>query len=71
MFLLADINGIPVIGLPGCVMYVRTSIFDLIVPRLLVNDPVTKADIARLGYGAYCMGCNECRYLYCGFGKSF
>lgn len=70
MFLLAEINGIPIVGLPACVMFVRTSIFDLIVPRLLAGDPVTRADIARLGYGGYCMGCKDCRFPNCGFGKS-
>lgn len=69
MFLLAKINDIPVIGLPACVMYYRTSIFDLIVPRLLAHDPITKTDIARLGYGGYCMSCETCRYPQCGFGK--
>jgi molybdenum cofactor synthesis domain-containing protein len=69
MFLLAKINGIPVVGLPACVMFVRTSIFDLIVPRLLADDMVDKTDIARLGYGGYCMNCEECKYPQCGFGK--
>ncbi|MBU0994835.1 MAG: molybdopterin-binding protein [Proteobacteria bacterium] len=69
MFLLAEIDGIPIVGLPACVMYVRTSIFDLIVPRLLANETVTRLDIARLGYGGCCMGCEECRYPKCGFGK--
>lgn len=69
MFLLAGINDIPVVGLPACVMYYRTSIFDLIVPRLLAKDPITKTDIARLGYGGYCMSCEVCRYPQCGFGK--
>ncbi len=69
MFLLAEINDIPVVGLPACVMYVRTSIFDLIVPRLLAGERVTRSDIARLGYGGYCLDCKECRYPECGFGK--
>jgi molybdenum cofactor synthesis domain-containing protein len=70
MFLLAKINDIPIVGLPACVMYYRTSIFDLIVPRLLAQDPISKTDIARLGYGGYCMNCQTCRYPQCGFGKS-
>lgn len=69
MFLLADINGIPIVGLPACVMYVRTSIFELMVPRLLANDTITRTDIARLGYGGFCMECGECRYPECAFGK--
>ncbi|MBU1169707.1 MAG: molybdopterin-binding protein [Proteobacteria bacterium] len=69
MFLMAHINGIPIVGLPACIMYVRTSIFELIVPRLLANDPISRTDIARLGYGGYCMSCDECLYPKCGFGK--
>lgn len=69
MFLLAWINDIPVVGLPACVIHYRTSIFDLIVPRLLAKDPITKTDIARLGYGGYCVSCEVCRYPQCGFGK--
>lgn len=69
MFLWAEINGIPILGLPACVMYARTSIFELIVPRLLANDTITRTDIARMGYGGYCMDCKECLYPKCGFGK--
>ena len=41
MFLLGYAAGsagrVPVLGLPGCVMYHKASIFDLIVPRLLAG----------------------------------
>ena len=69
MFLLAHIGDVPVLGLPGCVMYHKASIFDMIVPRLLAGVPVSRADIAALGHGGYCSGCPECRYPLCGFGK--
>ena len=69
MFLLAHIGNVPVLGLPGCVMYHKASIFDMIVPRLLAGVPVSRADIAALGHGGYCSGCPECRYPLCGFGK--
>ena len=70
MFLLAYINNIPVLGLPGCVMYHRASIFDLVVPRLLAGIPVTREDIVALGHGGFCAGCGECRYPNCAFGKN-
>lgn len=70
MFLLAYINDIPVLGLPGCVMYHRASIFDLVVPRLLAGVPVTREDIVALGHGGFCAGCGECRYPNCAFGKN-
>jgi molybdopterin biosynthesis enzyme len=70
MFMLAYIGDVPVLGLPGCVMYHRTSIFDLVVPRLLAGERLTREDIVRLGHGGYCAGCSDCRYPLCGFGKA-
>ena len=34
-----DGKTIPVIGLPGCVMYARRTVFDLILPRIMADDP--------------------------------
>ena len=70
MFMLSYINDVPVVGLPGCVMYSRTSIFDLIVPRLLAEERITKADINRLAVGGLCLNCETCTYPLCGFGKA-
>lgn len=69
MFMLAYVKGVPVIGLPGCVMYYRTSIFDLIVPRLLAGETLTREDFVDLGHGGFCSGCASCLYPRCGFGK--
>ena len=69
MFLLAYIDNIPVVGLPGCVMYARTSIFDLVVPRILAGENLTRGDIKRLAHGGLCMECAVCTYPNCGFGK--
>ncbi|MCC8165408.1 MAG: molybdopterin-binding protein [Planctomycetes bacterium] len=72
MFLLSHLERggrrIPVLGLPGCVMYHRASIFDLVVPRLLAGLEVTRADIVRLGHGGFCSTCADCRFPNCGFG---
>lgn len=69
MFMLAYIGDIPVVGLPGCVMYHRASIFDLIVPMIIAGEEVTREYIVSLGHGGYCSICKECRYPVCGFGK--
>jgi molybdenum cofactor synthesis domain-containing protein len=69
MFLLAYIGSIPVLGLPGCVMYHKTTIFDLIVPRILAGEVIAREDIIKLGHGGLCANCEECRYPYCSFGK--
>ena len=69
MFMLSYINDIPVVGLPGCVMYSCTSIFDLIVPRLLAGERITKQDINKLAHGGLCLNCKVCTVPVCGFGK--
>lgn len=70
MFMLSYIGDVPVVGLPGCVMYSRTSIFDLVVPRLLAGEKVTKKDINKLAHGGLCLNCEVCTYPMCGFGKA-
>jgi molybdenum cofactor synthesis domain-containing protein len=69
MFLLARLGSVPVVGLPGCVMYHKASIFDLIVPRILAGEHLEKRDIDTMGHGAFCENCDNCRYPVCGFGK--
>lgn len=72
MFLLAYHDGNrPVAGLPGCVMYAKRTIFDLVLPRLMADDPVTKEEIDKLGRGGLCMSCEVCHYPNCGFGKGW
>jgi molybdopterin biosynthesis enzyme len=69
MFMLAYVEEVPVIGLPGCVMYHHTSIFDLIVPRILAGEALTREDFIELGHGGFCSACAKCTYPHCGFGK--
>lgn len=71
MFCLAYFeDGTPVMGLPGCVMYADATIFDLILPRAAAKVPVSRQDITVLGHGGLCLGCKECRYPACSFGKA-
>lgn len=69
MFLMAYINNIPVLGLPGCVMYFRASIFDLLVPKILAGEKISRKDVVALGYGGFCLGCEKCVFPDCEFGK--
>lgn len=70
MFLLGYFDdGTPVMGLPGCVMYAKATVFDLILPRVAACVRVSKKDIVKLGNGGLCLGCKECRYPICPFGK--
>lgn len=70
MFLLSYYKEtIPVVGLPGCVMYAKRTIFDLILPRLMADDLVTADELAALGQGGLCLNCDVCTFPNCGFGK--
>lgn len=69
MFMLAYLGDVPIIGLPGCVMYYKTSIFDLIVPRILAGETIQREEIIALGHGGFCASCPSCHYPRCGFGK--
>ena len=60
---------IPVLGLPGCVMYSKRTIFDLVLPRVMADDPVTAGELAALGEGGFCLNCPVCTFPNCGFGK--
>ena len=69
MFLLAYKGEVPIVGLPGCVMYAKRTVFDLILCRLLAKDAVTYEELCDLGEGGLCLGCDICTYPNCGFGK--
>ena len=72
MFLLSYYkNNIPIIGLPGCVMYAKRTIFDLVLPRIMADDKITAEELASLGEGGLCLSCPVCTFPNCGFGKSW
>lgn len=68
MFLLAYHQDVPVLGVPACGMYFRTTVLDLVLARLLAGDRVTRRDVAALAHGGLCRSCAECRYPRCSFG---
>jgi len=69
MFLYALKNGIPVLGLPACVFYNHRTVFDLLLPRVLAGETLTRAEISALGHGGLCQLCESCSYPHCPFGK--
>lgn len=60
---------IPVLGIPACGMYHKTTIFDLILPRILAGEAIGRRELAELGHGGLCLNCHKCRYPVCPFGK--
>lgn len=70
MFLLGYFDsGVPIMGLPGCVMYAKATVFDLVLPRIAAGVRVSRAELKAMGHGGLCLGCGECHYPICPFGK--
>ena len=61
---------VPILGLPACGMYAKTTVFDLVLPRLLAGEMIGRRELAELGHGGLCMQCDVCRYPVCPFGKN-
>ena len=51
MFLLAYLDEVPILGLSGCVLHDAFSAFDILLPRFLAGDKITRADIVAMGHG--------------------
>ena len=69
MFLVAYLGEVPILGIPACGMYAKTTIFDLALPRILSGEKIGRKELAELGHGGLCMKCEVCRYPVCPFGK--
>ncbi|MBQ6131010.1 MAG: molybdopterin-binding protein [Selenomonadaceae bacterium] len=51
MFMLAYKGDVPIMGLPGCVMFCSKTVFDMILPRVLTGEKLTRRDFTTLGVG--------------------
>lgn len=70
MFLLAYFDdNTTVMGVPGCAMYKKNTIFDIVLPYVTAGIKIDKAHLSRLGYGGLCLDCEQCHYPNCQFGK--
>lgn len=69
MFLSGRIGDVPILGLPACGMFHNITVFDLILPRILTDEPIGREEFARMGHGGLCRNCKRCQYPVCNFGK--
>ena len=51
MFVMAYLEDIPVLGLSGCVLHDPFTAFDMLLPRLLAGEKISRADIMAMGHG--------------------
>jgi molybdenum cofactor synthesis domain-containing protein len=69
MVLVAELGDIPILGAPGAVIFKKTTILDVLLPRMLAKDKITRQDIIELAHGGLCLDCEECVFPVCPFGK--
>ncbi|GAB4388687.1 MAG: hypothetical protein Kow0025_09480 [Thermodesulfovibrionales bacterium] len=62
-------GAVPVLGVPACALYGKTTAFDLVLPRVLAGQRVGRRELAALGHGGLCLRCDPCRFPVCPFGK--
>jgi molybdenum cofactor cytidylyltransferase len=55
LLMLGRLDGLPVIGAPGCARSPRENGFDWVLERLAADLPLTSADIRRMGVGGLLM----------------
>jgi molybdopterin biosynthesis enzyme len=51
MFLMAYLDETPILGLSGCVLHDEFSAFDVLLPRIMAGEKITRADIMAMGHG--------------------
>ncbi|MFH0845277.1 MAG: molybdopterin-binding protein [Pseudomonadota bacterium] len=69
MFLYGHLGEVPILGLPACILCYKTTVLDLLLPRILAGEAITREDLAEIAHGGLCLQCEECRYPVCPFGK--
>ena len=69
MFLYGRIGHTPILGLPACVLFYKATVLDLLLPRILAGESITRRDLAALAHGGLCLNCERCNYPVCPFGK--
>jgi molybdenum cofactor synthesis domain-containing protein len=69
MSLVGWVDEVPLLGVPACGLYHRTTVLDLVLPRILAGERIGRKDLAYLGHGGLCQDCPECVFPGCAFGK--
>lgn len=69
MTLVAYLDDIAMIGVPGAAISLPTTMFDVVLPQIFAGDRFTKEQLIRLGDGGLCQMCEVCHFPNCTFGR--
>lgn len=51
MIMVAYLGGTAILGLPACVITDKRTSFDLLLPRVLAKEKITRTELAKMGHG--------------------
>ena len=63
------LNNATICVVPAGALFYKASAFDIMLPRLLAKDRITRKEIAEYAIGGLCHFCKVCVYPICPFGK--
>lgn len=59
----------PVCAVPAAALHFHSTSFDILLPKMLAGEKITKRDMALLAHGGLCHFCKKCVYPICPFGR--
>jgi molybdenum cofactor synthesis domain-containing protein len=69
MLMLAYKDNTAILGIPGAAIFLKNTSLDIILPRILSGERLTRKDITAYCHGGLCWGCKTCTYPMCPYGK--
>lgn len=69
MTLVAYLQDVPILGVPGAAISLPTTMLDVMLPQIYSGLKFTGQDILRLAEGGLCRMCKTCHYPTCTFGR--
>lgn len=69
MTLVAYLDQVPILGVPGAAISLPTTIFDVLLPQIFAGEKLTKEELTGLGDGGLCQMCKACHWPNCTFGR--
>lgn len=69
MTLVAYLDQVAILGVPGAAISLPTTMFDVFLPQIFAGIKFTKQDLINLGDGGLCQLCKQCHWPNCTFGR--
>ena len=63
------LDGKTVCAVPAAALHFSATSLDILLPRILAGEKITKHDLAMLAHGGLCHFCKKCVYPICPFGR--